>query len=141
MAFAKSKDVSGGRIKVTCPRCKRTSYLEVGNSSRRRIHRCQCGKSSSYDINYRAERREVTYGPARLVMRNGQEEKIQLHDTSADGVSFYISPSLAHSLSRGQEIGIKFRSGGGPALQRKAIIRNIFKNRIGAQYAKKGNSR
>ena len=134
-----TKDVAGGRIKATCPRCKRTTFLEVAQNSRRRIHRCQCGKSSSYEINYRSERREVTYGPARLVMRNGQEEKIQLHDTSIDGVSFYISSSLAHSLSRGQEIGIKFRSGGGSALQRKAIIRNIYKNRIGAQYCKKNN--
>lgn len=138
--FTQTSDVAGGRIKAACPRCKRITYLEVAHNSRRRINRCRCGKSTSYNINFRKERREVTYGPARIVLKNAQEHKIQLRDTSTEGVSFYISSDLAHTLSKGQEIGIKFRSGGGSALQRKVRIRSIFKNRVGAQYIKAGSS-
>lgn len=134
--YARTSDVAGGRIKATCPRCGTIAYLEVAANSRRRIFRCKCGKSTSYSINYRKERRETAYGPARVVMRNAQEQKIRLNDTSTSGVSFYIASELALSMRRGQEIGIKFRASGSSAMQRKIRIRSIQKNRIGAQYVR-----
>ena len=90
----------------------RTAYLEVAPNSRRRIFRCRCGKSATYNINYRKERREVTYGPARIITRNARQTKIRLNDVSVSGVSFYIGSEFALAMRRGQEIGIKFRSGG-----------------------------
>ncbi len=134
--YARTSDVAGGRIKAVCPRCAKIAYLEVAPSSRRRIHRCTCGKSASYNINYRKSRRETTYGPAKLVMRDAQEQKIRLNDTSIDGVSFFIASEFAMSMRRGQELGIKFRAGGSSSMQRKIRIRNIEKNRIGAQYVR-----
>ena len=59
-----------------------------------------------------------------------------LNDTSIDGVSFYIASEFAMSMRRGQELGIKFRADGSSSIQRKIRIRNIQKNRIGAQYVK-----
>jgi hypothetical protein len=135
--FAQSSDVVGGRIRAICPRCKTIAYIEVGPNSRRRIFRCKCGKSTNYSINYRKERRETTYGPAKLVMRNAQEQRIRLNDTSYSGVSFFINSQQTHSLRRGLEVGIKFRAGGSSALQRKIRIRNIHNNRVGAEYVKK----
>lgn len=134
--FIKTIDAAGGMIKASCPRCSRTAYLEVAHNSRRRIYRCICGKSATYNINYRKERREITYGPARVVMRNAREQKIRLNDVSISGVSFFIASESALSLRRGQEIGIKFRSSGSSMMQRKVCIRNIKKNRIGAQYVR-----
>lgn len=134
--FALTSDVSGGRIRASCPRCGKTAYLEVGPNSRRRIHRCTCGKSASYKINYRKERRETTYGPAKLVMRDAQEQKIRLNDLSIDGVSFFITSESALSMRRGQELGIKFRAGGGSGMQRRIRIMNIQKNRVGAEYVR-----
>ncbi|MEJ2057115.1 MAG: hypothetical protein P8X39_04675 [Desulfofustis sp.] len=99
--FAQSSDVVGGRIRAICPRCKTIAYIEVGPNSRRRIFRCKCGKSTNYSINYRKERRETTYGPAKLVMRNAQEQRIRLNDTSYSGVSFFINSQQTHSLRRG----------------------------------------
>lgn len=136
--YIKTIDVAGGMIKATCPRCARTAYLEVAPNSRRRIFRCRCGKSATYNINYRKERREVTYGPARIITRNARQTKIRLNDVSVSGVSFYIGSEFALAMRRGQEIGIKFRSGGSSVMQRKIRIRNINKNRIGAQYVRAG---
>ena len=138
--FVKISDVAGGRIKATCPRCNNVAYLEVAPNSRRRIFRCKCGKSSTYEINYRKERREVAYGPARVVLRNAAEKKIRINDLSVDGVSFYIAREFALTMRRGQEIGIKFRSSGSSMMQRKICIKNIKKNRIGAQYVRTGAS-
>ena len=132
--FIRTIDVAGGMIRATCTRCSRSAYLEVAQGSRRRIHRCRCGKSTSYNVNYRKERREVSYGPARVITRNAREHKIRLNDVSLSGVSFFITSELALAMRRGQEIGIKFRSGGSSVMQRKIRIRNIKKNRIGAQY-------
>ena len=136
--YIRTSDVAGGRIRATCPRCDNIAYLEVAPNSRRRIFRCKCGKSTSYSINYRKERREITYGPARVVMRNAREQKIRLNDVSLEGVSFYISSEHALTMRQGQEIGIKFRSSGSSMMQRKICIRNIQKNRIGAQYVRTG---
>ena len=138
--YVRSSDVAGGRIKAVCPRCETIAYLEVAPNSRRRIFRCKCGKSSSYSINYRKERREITYGPARVVLRNAQEKKIRLNDLSNGGVSFYIAREFALSMRRGMEIGIKFRSAGSSMMQRKICIKNIKKNRIGAQYVRSGST-
>ena len=138
--FIRTIDVAGGMIKGECPRCGRTAYLEVAQHSRRRIYRCRCGKSTTYNINYRKERREVTYGPARVVLRNATEQKIRLNDLSIDGVSFFIAREYALSMRRGQEIGIKLRSSGSSMMQRKICIKNIKKNRIGAQYVRSGGS-
>ena len=132
--LSRSTNVNGGRIRAVCPRCKTSAYLEVAPGSRRRIHRCKCGKSTGYDINYRSERRETTYGPAKIVLRNTQEKKIRLNDTSLNGISFFVGSEHALNMRRGQEISIKFRSGGSGMAQRKIRIQNINKNRIGAQY-------
>jgi hypothetical protein len=132
--------VVGGRIKATCTRCGKTAYLEIAQGSRLRIYRCTCGKSSSYKINFRKEKRETTYGPARAIMANAQEKKILLCDVSTSGISFIITSESALSMSPGQEIGIKFRTGGSSMLQRKIRIKNIRRNRVGAQYVRLGTS-
>ncbi len=134
--FARSSNVAGGRIRATCSRCGTVAYLEVAPKSRRRIFRCKCGKSTNYSINYRKERRETTYGPAKVVMRDAQEEKIRLNDSSISGVSFFVASEHALSMRRGQEVGIKFSAGGKSALQRKIRIKSIRKNRIGAEYVR-----
>ena len=134
--FIRSIDVAGGMIKADCPRCGKISYLEVAQNSRRRIYRCRCGKSTTYNINHRKERRAVTYGPARVIMRNVSEQKIRLNDVSMNGVSFFISREIALTMRRGQEIGIKFRSNGSSMMQRKICIKSIKKTRIGARYVK-----
>jgi hypothetical protein len=138
--YARTSDVAGGRIKATCPRCARTAYLEVAAGSRLRIFRCPCGKSSRYNINYRKERRETTYGPARVIMANAQEKKIRLCDVSVSGISFFISQEFALAMRRGQEISIKVQAGGSSMGQRKIRIKNINKTRIGAQYVRLGTS-
>jgi hypothetical protein len=69
-------------------------------------------------------------------MRDAQEQKIRLNDTSIDGVSFYVADEIALSIRRGQELSIKFQAGGSSAMQRKIRIRNIERNRIGAQYVR-----
>lgn len=132
--FIRSIDVAGGMIKADCPRCGKIAYLEVNQNSRRRIYRCRCGKSTTYKINYRKERRAVTYGPARVIMRNVSEQKIRLNDVSMNGVSFFISREFALTMRRGQEIDIKFRSNGSSMMQRKICIKSIKKTRIGARY-------
>ena len=138
--FTQTSNVAGGRIKAVCSRCGKTAYPEVAAKARLRTHRCTCGKSTTYKINYRTERRETTYGPARLVMRNAQEQKIRLNDTSLNGVSFFIPSEIALSIRRGQEVGIKFRSSGGSSMQRRICIKNVDKNRIGAQFVRSGAS-
>ncbi len=134
--YVRTSDVAGGRIKAVCPRCGSIAYLEVAHGNRRRVFRCRCGKSTSYSINYRKERREIAYGPARVVMRDASEQKIRLNDLSIEGVSFYVAREFALEMRRGQEIGIKFRSSGSSMMQRKICIRNIKKNRIGAEYVR-----
>lgn len=138
--YIQTRDVSGGRIKATCPRCDRKAYLEIAHGSRLRIYRCTCGKSSSYKINYRKEKRETTYGPARAILPNAQEKKIRLCDVSNSGISFYVASESAFSMRRGQEIGIKFRTGGSSMSQRKIRIKNINRTRVGAQYVRLGTS-
>ena len=138
--YMRTSDVAGGRIRAVCPRCNTSAYLEVAPGDRRRIYRCKCGKSSGYSINYRKERRETTYGPARIVLRNAQEQKIRLNDASIDGVSFYINSEHALSMRRGLELGIKFRTSGSSVMQRKICVKSINKNRIGAQYVRTGGS-
>lgn len=134
--FARSSNVAGGRIRAQCSRCGTTAFLEVAPNARRRIYRCKCGKSTNYSINYRKERRETSYGPAKVVMRNAQEQKIRLNDTSLSGVSFFVASEQALSMRRGMEVGIKFRADGSSALQRKIRIKSIIKNRIGAEYVR-----
>lgn len=136
--YTRTSDVNGGRIRAVCSRCDTIAYLEVAPGARRRIHRCKCGKSTGYEINYRKDRREITYGPARIVLRDTSEQKIRLNDTSISGVSFFIKSELALSMRRGQEFGIKFRSGGSGVMQRKICVRNIKKNRIGAEFMNLG---
>lgn len=138
--YVRTSDVAGGRIRAVCPRCDNVAYLEVAQGDRRRVFRCKCGKSTSYSINYRKERREIAYGPARVVMKNAQEKKIRLNDLSIDGVSFYVAREFALAMRRGQEIAIKFRSSGSSMMQRKVCVRNIKKNRIGAEYVRAGRS-
>lgn len=138
--YVRESNVVGGRIKASCPRCRKNAYLEVAKGSRRRIYRCSCGKSSSYRINYRKDKRETMYGPARAIMANAQEKKILLCDISTGGISFFITSEFALAMRRGQEIGIKFRAGGSSMAQRKIKIRNINKTRVGAQYIRNGIS-
>lgn len=138
--YLRTSDVAGGRIKAVCPRCDTTAYLEVSPGERRSIYRCKCGKSSGYSINYRRERRETTYGPARVILRNAQEQKIRLNDTSIEGVSFYINAEHALSMRRGLELGIKFRADGSSVIQRTICVRNINKNRIGAEFVRSDGS-
>jgi len=138
--FTRSIDVNGGRIRAVCPRCGTIAYLEVAPGSRRRVYRCKCGKSAIYAINYRKSRRETTFGPAKIILRNTREQKIRLNDTSMGGVSFFVNSEHALSMRRGQELLIKFRAGGSAVIQRKISIKNINRNRIGAQYAKLAGS-
>ncbi len=135
--YIRTSDVNGGRIRAKCPRCEQTAYLEIAPGSRRRIHRCKCGKSTIYNINYRKERREITYGPARIILKDAREQKIRLNDTSMSGVSFYVTSEFALAMRRGQELSIKLRADGSSMIQRKICIKNINKNRIGAQYVGK----
>ena len=137
--YAQTTDVVGGRIRAVCPRCGKTAYLEVASGSRLRVFRCTCGKSTPYSINYRKEKRETTYGPGKVVLRNAEERKIRLCDASDSGVSFFVTSESALSLRRGQEISVKFRAGSS-MVQRKICVRNISKTRIGGQYVRSGIS-
>lgn len=137
--YAQTTNIVGGRIRAVCPRCGKTAYLEVASGSRLRVFRCTCGKSTPYSINYRKEKRETTYGPGKVVLRNAEERKIRLCDASNNGVSFFVTSESALSLRRGQEISVKFRAGSS-MVQRKICVRNINKTRIGAQYVRSGIS-
>ena len=137
--YVRTSDVVGGRIRGVCPRCGKSAYLEVASGARLRVFRCTCGKSTAYNINYRREIRNTTYGPGKVVLRNAEEKKIRLCDASINGVSFFVTSESALSLRRGQEISVKFRAGSS-MLQRKICVRNINKTRIGAQYVRSGTS-
>lgn len=132
--LAKSCNAIGGKIRVTCPRCNKTKYAEVATGTRRKIVRCSCGMSASYSVNYRKAVREAASGRAQVVFNNSKESKIRLCDTSYAGVGFVVPPELALSLSCGQEISVKCKSGSGSMAQRKLRIRNITRNRVGGQY-------
>lgn len=136
----RSCDVVGGKIRVTCPRCRRKKYAEVPPNSRRRVVRCICGKSQVYLVNYRKDNRESISGKAQMVLMNASEAKIRLCDASISGIGFLVPREYISVLSCGQQIGIKYKSGNGSTTQRKICIKNIMGNRVGGQYTNLGVS-
>lgn len=135
-----SINVVGGKIRVTCPRCSRKKYVEVPPNTRRRVVRCVCGKSQVYLVNYRKDNRESISGKAQMVLTNATEAKIRLCDSSTSGIGFLVPREYTSTLSCGQEIRIKYKSGSGSTTQRKICIKNIMGNRVGGQYTNLGVS-
>lgn len=138
--FKNSCNVLGGKIRVTCTRCSRKKYVEVPPNSRRRVFRCICGKSQVYLVNYRKDNRESISGKAQMILTNATEAKIRLCDASTSGIGFLVPREYTSTLSCGQEIRIKYKSGSGSTTQRKICIKNIMGNRVGGQYTNLGIS-
>ncbi len=131
---AQTCSVKDGRIRVTCARCAKKRYVPIPPGTRKKTVRCTCGLSTNYTLNHRATARESLSGQALLTLLNGKECPVYLCDRSLGGVSFNIPRQYARSIAAGQDVRIKYRSTGGPTLQRKIRIKNISNNRIGAQF-------
>ncbi|MBE0583943.1 MAG: hypothetical protein IH612_09265 [Desulfofustis sp.] len=86
-------------------------------------------------INYRRSTRTSSSTRANAVLSNAREARIQVCDTSSEGIGFLIPPEYRLSLHRGDEVRIKYRVGSGTLAQRKLLIKNINGNRVGGQYA------
>lgn len=134
--FAKTNscDVKGGRVHVTCKRCKKTRYFEVLQNDRKRTLRCSCGKSESYTLNHRRFNRESASGVAQVILNGGRESKVMLCDMSYGGVGFLMKRQYARSLKVSSETVIRFRASSGAMTQRKIRIQSIDNNRVGGQY-------
>ncbi len=124
----------GGRIRSRCSRCQKVTFIEVAPGTRKKIVRCSCGKSCAYLINYRQSSRTSSSIRAQAILANARETKIQVCDTSSDGIGFLVPIEHRLSLHRGDEVQIKYR-GGGALAQRKLLIKNINGARVGGQYA------
>jgi hypothetical protein len=125
----------GGRIRTHCSRCQKVLFIEIAPETRKKIVRCSCGKSSAYVINYRRSSRTSSSIRANAVLSNAREARIQVCDTSSEGIGFLIPPEYRLSLHRGDEVRIKYRAGSGTLAQRRLLIKNINGNRVGGQYA------
>ncbi len=95
--------------------------------------RCSCGKSSAYLINYRQSSRTSSSIGAQAVPANTKERRIQVCETSTDGIGFLIPIEFPLSLHRADEIRIKYQ-GGGALTQRPLAIKNMNGNRVGAPH-------
>lgn len=127
----KAKD---GRIRVSCPRCDKKSYVPVPSGVRKKQVRCVCGQSVLYTINHRMFERESICGKAFVLLDNGHEIPIYLRDLSPGGIGFNVPPQFTRSLSNVRTARIKYRATTGHSTLRRIRITSLYNNRAGAAF-------
>ncbi len=134
MAKSRIYQVISNRIQFKCDECKTRRSLPVPPNVRRRSVRCHnCGTLSQCQLNRRLETRQMQSGRAILLIRDGREVDIDLHDISLGGVGFDVAFGAARKLSVKQDV--QFRCGWNPRLldQGRYVIKSIKGHRIGVQ--------
>jgi len=129
----KTIQVQFNRIRFVCPECDATRTYAVPPDARRRTIRCpKCSSRTQCILNRRAAPRESQTGRCLLVLEQGKEIEINLHDISLNGLGFTLPHNAACTLKVRQVIQLKCTWNPG-LLRGRYVIRNINGNRVGAQ--------
>ena len=126
--------VVNNRIHFKCPYCQTKRMLAIPPDLRRKSLRCQkCGELSHCQFNRRMAMRQSQAGKVMMILSDGKELLVDLHDISSDGVGFELPSGMSTSISPRQEV--KLRCSWNPALldQGRYIIRNVRGRRVGVQ--------
>ncbi len=124
--------VKGGKIKVQCPGCKKVRYYAVPPNLRRKIARCDCGRTVCCTLDYRKKCRESSVAKAEVVL-DTRVFRAQISDVSLVGLGFTLK-GLTKPFRIGQDVTIQFKSVGGKNSMRKIRIMNVTPSRVGARY-------
>ena len=125
--------VQNNKIHFKCPSCAAKSYIAVPGGTRRRSVRCQkCSARTQCVLNRRTNHREAQAGKCLLIIDQGKEMEIHLHDISVGGLGFDLPIHAARALSLRQEI--RFKCTWNPTLLTdRFIVKSINGRRIGAE--------
>ena len=127
----------GGRIRVCCPRCKKTRYYNVPQNIRKKNVRCHCGKTTAYTMNRRGKIREICTVQARLSVGSDKAQLMQVNlcNISETGVGFLLkNQSNRKLLSVGKKSELQYRLSTGKPSIRKIEITSVGSCRIGARF-------
>ena len=134
MAKTYSYRIINNRVHFKCPVCGTRKYIAAQRDLRRRSIRChKCGERTACIFNRRDNPRDNQTGKAILILHNGNEIEIDLHDISMKGIGFDLPVGTARKLSVRQIIS--FKCSWNPRLIGNAryIVRSIKGRRVGAE--------
>lgn len=125
--------VQNNKIQFKCPACAFKSYIAVQGGVRRRSVRCQkCSTRTQCILNRRTTPREAQTGKCLLILDQGREVEIQLHDISMGGFGFDLPVNATRVISLSQEI--RFKCTWNPRLMTdRFVVKNINGRRVGVK--------
>ena len=125
--------VQNNRIQFKCPTCATKSYVAVQGGVRRRSVRCQkCSTRTQCILNRRTTPRESQTGKCHLLLDQGREIEINLHDISMGGLGFDLPINATRVISVRQEV--RFKCTWNPRLLTdRFIVKSIRGRRVGVE--------
>lgn len=125
--------VQNNRILFKCPNCAAKSYIAVQSGVRRRSVRClKCSTRTQCILNRRITPRETQTGKCHLILHQGKEVEVSLHDISLGGLGFDLPINATRAISLRQEI--RFKCTWNPnLLTDRFIVKSINGRRVGAE--------
>ncbi|BDD87250.1 hypothetical protein [Desulfofustis limnaeus] len=103
--------VVNSRMHFRCPHCGTKRVLPVAPSLRRKSFRChRCQTVVNCMLNRRSTSREPISGKVLLVMSNGLEAEVFLHDISAFGVGFLLPYGSKQTIRISTGDKVRFKS-------------------------------
>lgn len=124
--------VRGNRIQFRCPACKARRNLPVPPNVRWRNVKChRCDTKVKCILNRRVHQRESQTGKATMILREGNEVTVDLHDISPIGVGCNVPYKGLRKISVNDEV--KFRCSWNPNLfkQSRYSVTSIKGSRVG----------
>lgn len=134
MSRTKTYRVVNNRMQFRCPECGTRKYIAVPPDVRRRSVRCtKCGARNNCLLNRRNIPRDSQAGKAVLVLPDGREIEIDLHDLSMKGIGFDLPLGVAKKLHVKQVVS--FKCTWNPRLigNNRYEIKSIHGRRVGAE--------
>ncbi|MDD2469081.1 MAG: hypothetical protein PHI97_34370 [Desulfobulbus sp.] len=99
-----------------------------------KLVRCQCGTSLFIHFDRRFHSREPVCRLGSLIFPQSYSIDVFLCDFSVGGLSFICSERVRLMMTIGLNIRIQYRADNGDIVLREIRIKNLRKNRVGAQF-------
>jgi hypothetical protein len=135
-----------GKAVFHCPHCGFVTNFDASayrNRDSRIKIRCRCGENLTMLVEFREfYRRPVSLSGKCFVHRTGKVLEMMVRDLSMSGLSFSLDlPGQGEAgkyIELGDEVTVQFRLDAPPgnAIERKAVVRNIRGESIGAKFSR-----
>ncbi|MFA5986638.1 MAG: hypothetical protein WC819_04810 [Parcubacteria group bacterium] len=129
-------NVQDGIMRFRCVMCRHEADVAVKSGVRKLRVRCKCGFVIVCEIDRRTSRRgPYKFGTAQYVSKSGTKHIIQPFDISFGGMGFCFLQGAKRQLLVGQNIIIQYEVSRGCDTVDDFVVRRVWDDWIGVQYA------